>query len=354
VSDADPLAESDQVPALEHDENEKDEVRADSAAAALAAAALAAANKIDAVDPRVKVVNANAAVPADANPGVSTDAALARPERHAVPVERNVAFTPAGEAKPDRGRHGGDHTDLGADAPADAEIEAPRHAQVSKRLEFARALQAGIEIAAPTPLDRNPIELAVSARTAVPIFAATMAAVPRARPEAPAVIGAPTPPTPAPLTIMASAMRDMTTTAFRLSATDVPAPSSPADIVGPQIIQSLRVAWSRGVGEARIRLDPRQFGDVSVSLRVEAGQVVARVQADAPAVREWLQSNQRTLQVGLAEHQLRLGRLEVVAPGDEPRDSTDSEGRHREDSADEPPARRHRRRESTGSFDVVA
>jgi flagellar hook-length control protein FliK len=142
--------------------------------------------------------------------------------------------------------------------------------------------------------------------------------------------------------------------ALRLSTADVPVLQVPVDEVAPQIVQTLRVAWSRGAGEAQIRLDPRQFGDLTVSLRVESGQVVARVQADQPAVREWLQTNQRALQAGLAEHQLRLGRLEVVAPGDEARDAADSQGRRREEPADEPAARRPRRRESTGTFEVVA
>ena len=87
---------------------------------------------------------------------------------------------------------------------------------------------------------------------------------------------------------------------------------SPDDARSPQIVQAIRLQWSRGVGEAHIRLDPEQFGDLTVSLRVERGQVVARLQADAPAVREWLQTNQHALHDGLAEHDLTLDRLEVA------------------------------------------
>ena len=60
-----------------------------------------------------------------------------------------------------------------------------------------------------------------------------------------------------------------------------------------------RVKFAKVVGEAHIRLQPDQFGQLSVSLRVESGQVVARLEADAPAVREWLQANHATLRSAL-------------------------------------------------------
>ena len=48
--------------------------------------------------------------------------------------------------------------------------------------------------------------------------------------------------------------------------------------------------WRRQV---RITLEPQHFGELTVSLRVRWGQVVARLQADTPVIREWLQANQR-------------------------------------------------------------
>jgi flagellar hook-length control protein FliK len=352
-------ADVDQIPAPENGDDDKS--ADDSGIAVMNAIVQAATPPVEAAKPRVALVKDNTLAPVDAKADVLSEAA--HQARHAPQPERNAVSGPAalenvptliGDSRPNRVRHGADLVDLGHEAPAEAEVDTTHHAQASRRIEFARAVQAGIEITAPTPNDLNPIELALSARTAVPLFAAQTGATPPARPQTPAVVGAPTPTTkPAPIHII-SPVRDVTMAAFRLSTPGVAAPSSPVDVIAPQIIQSMRVLFSRGGGEAHIRLDPRQFGDVSVSLRVEAGQVVARVQAEAPAVREWLQANQRTLQVGLAEHQLRLGRLEVVAPSDESRESTDSDGRRREESTDEPPARRHRRRESTGSFDVVA
>ena len=86
-----------------------------------------------------------------------------------------------------------------------------------------------------------------------------------------------------------------------------------------QIVQAMRMQWSRGVGEAHITLEPQHFGQVSVSLRVEDGQVVARLQAEAPIVREWLQSNQASLRQSLAEQHLTLHRLEITEPSSEAR-----------------------------------
>jgi len=117
-----------------------------------------------------------------------------------------------------------------------------------------------------------------------------------------------------------------------------------------QIVQAIRLQWANGTSEARITLQPDQFGDVTVSVRVERGQVVARVEADAPVVREWLQSNQASLRSGLAEHHLSLDRLEVS----EPRDSRDPERKGQRQTPEEQPQRRPRRTPLDDSFEVVA
>ncbi|HWB28889.1 MAG TPA: flagellar hook-length control protein FliK [Vicinamibacterales bacterium] len=119
-----------------------------------------------------------------------------------------------------------------------------------------------------------------------------------------------------------------------------------------QIVQAIRLQWANGTGEARITLEPEQFGDVTVSLRVEHGQVSARVEADTPVVREWLQSNQQTLRHGLAEQNLRLDRLEVAAPP-ESRDA-DRRDDARQRGGDQPPPRRPRRPQGQETFEVVA
>jgi flagellar hook-length control protein FliK len=122
-----------------------------------------------------------------------------------------------------------------------------------------------------------------------------------------------------------------------------------------QIVQTMRLqATSRDSGEAHIRLDPAQFGGLSVSLHVEQGQVAARLEADSPAVREWLQANQSLLRHQLAEQNLTLDRFEVAEP-DEPRSPAD-----RRQGRDGQPADHGRRpprapeSESAARFEVVA
>ena len=89
-----------------------------------------------------------------------------------------------------------------------------------------------------------------------------------------------------------------------------------------QIVQTMRLQWSRGGGEARITLEPSHLGELTVSLKVDQGVVTVKLQAETPIVREWLQTHQQTLRQGLAEHQLTLDRLEIVGPSasDESRD----------------------------------
>jgi flagellar hook-length control protein FliK len=120
-----------------------------------------------------------------------------------------------------------------------------------------------------------------------------------------------------------------------------------------QIVQAIRMQLLRDGGEAHIRLDPRQFGDMTVRIKVDQGQVTARVEADTPVVREWLQSNQHVLRQSLAGQQLTLDRLEVHEP---PASSQgrrdDSPGR---DEAREDRRQQRRRRPETGAlFEVVA
>jgi flagellar hook-length control protein FliK len=118
-----------------------------------------------------------------------------------------------------------------------------------------------------------------------------------------------------------------------------------------QIVQAIRLQWANGTGEARITLEPEQFGDVTVSVRVERGQVSARVEADAPVVREWLQSNQQTLRHNLAEQNLKLDRLEVAAPPASRDTDRRDGGRQR---GDQPPPRRQRQPQGQETFEVVA
>ena len=102
-----------------------------------------------------------------------------------------------------------------------------------------------------------------------------------------------------------------------------------------QIVQSMRMQFRDGIGEAVLRLKPEHLGSVSISLRVENGGLKANVQADIPAVRQWLESQQDTLRSALAEHGLRLDRFDVEPDaqrqqaGDNPRDEQSTRRRQR-------------------------
>ena len=126
----------------------------------------------------------------------------------------------------------------------------------------------------------------------------------------------------------------------------------PTTDTGLQIVQAMRLQWANGVGEARIALEPNHFGEVSVSLRVEQGQVFARVQAELPAVREWLQTNQGWLRQSLADQGLTLGRIEVTEPAAE--SNHDDRRQQPREGKEQPPSRKARQPLPGETFEVVA
>jgi hypothetical protein len=126
----------------------------------------------------------------------------------------------------------------------------------------------------------------------------------------------------------------------------------PTTDTGMQIVQSMRLQWANGVGEARIALEPNHFGEVSVSLRVEQGQVFARVQAELPAVREWLQTNLGWLRQSLTDQGLTLGRIEVTEPAAE--SNHDDRRQQPREGKEQPPSRKARQLLPGETFEVVA
>jgi flagellar hook-length control protein FliK len=126
-----------------------------------------------------------------------------------------------------------------------------------------------------------------------------------------------------------------------------------ADDTASDIIQAIHLQALQGGGSATIQLEPRYFGNLAVSVRVEDGEVVAQLQAASPAVREWLEGNQQLLRQGLADQHLTLSRLEITAP---PSESGASRDRRGDDPAaqQDPQARRQRRPRTGEVFEVVA
>ena len=91
-----------------------------------------------------------------------------------------------------------------------------------------------------------------------------------------------------------------------------------------QIVQSMRLQWQQGGGEATIELNPNYLGKVQVSVRVEHGAVTESVQAETPLVREWMATHREELTQALSQQGMRLDRLEIAETAKEsaPRDTT--------------------------------
>jgi hypothetical protein len=84
--------------------------------------------------------------------------------------------------------------------------------------------------------------------------------------------------------------------------------------VHAQIVKSIRLQWTSGLGEARVILKPGYLGEVTASVKVEQGVVTATLLADTPDVRRWMESHTATLRDALVEHGLKLDRLTVGEP----------------------------------------
>lgn len=104
----------------------------------------------------------------------------------------------------------------------------------------------------------------------------------------------------------ASAVKAEATAASVLTSAD-------AEAVHSQVVQSLKLQWAGGAGEATVRLRPEYLGDVTATIKVEQGAVTATLQADRPEVRRWMEANTQTLRDGLVEHGLKLDRLDILA-----------------------------------------
>lgn len=86
--------------------------------------------------------------------------------------------------------------------------------------------------------------------------------------------------------------------------------------VVPQVVKAIHLQWRQGLGEARLRLEPANLGEVQVTLRVRDGAVSALLRAETPAVQAWIDARQQELR-GALEHQgLRLEHFEVVVDPD--------------------------------------
>ncbi len=117
------------------------------------------------------------------------------------------------------------------------------------------------------------------------------------------------------------------------------------EAVHTQIVKSLRMQWTGGIGEARVTLRPEYLGEVTATIKVEQGVVTATLQADTPEVRRWMESHTATLRDALVDHGLKLDRLTVGEP-DRQAAQGDRHGKPRQQPRDQAPRPRARREAS--------
>ena len=81
------------------------------------------------------------------------------------------------------------------------------------------------------------------------------------------------------------------------------------------LVQSLKLQWRQGGGEARLHLQPEYLGELTVSLRVQGSAVTAVLQCDSQSVRAWVEAHQAELRRALEEQGLSLDALTVDPEG---------------------------------------
>jgi hypothetical protein len=119
-----------------------------------------------------------------------------------------------------------------------------------------------------------------------------------------------------------------------LEAGSVRTVETPEPDTADRLVQSLRMQFLRGGGDAVVHIRPEHLGPLTVSVRVEQGSVSAHVSADNAVVAEWLQANEQLLRDSLKASGLNLERFVVHKDPDNPgrnarRDSTPSRHHHR-------------------------
>ena len=121
-----------------------------------------------------------------------------------------------------------------------------------------------------------------------------------------------------------------------------------------QIVQSMKLQWASGAGDATIRLKPEYLGDLSISIRVDEGQVTASLQASTPEVREWIQGHESMLRQGLADQGLTLDRLVVTGDtSSNPSHDREAAEGHAQGRGQQQAPPRQRRQTDEATFEVL-
>jgi flagellar hook-length control protein FliK len=136
-------------------------------------------------------------------------------------------------------------------------------------------------------------------------------------------------------------------------AVDAPLPSNPqlpsSDTVH-QLVQTMRMQFRDGIGDAIVRLRPEHLGEVSISLRVDQQSVSATVHAEQATVRQWLESQESSLRNGLAEQGLHLEKFVVRK---DPEQEQQQQADHEEAQRRNRQARRQRQGQAEPRFEIT-
>lgn len=113
--------------------------------------------------------------------------------------------------------------------------------------------------------------------------------------------------------------------------------------------------WGQEGSDARIRLEPHYLGELTVSLKVEGGSVLALIAASVPEVQHWIETNETSLRQALGQQGLSLDRLIVVDEESGAASSDSGSSRHADTQEDSSQRRRGpRRRQDNTTFEVIA
>lgn len=124
------------------------------------------------------------------------------------------------------------------------------------------------------------------------------------------------------------------------------APAQPADVLN-QLLQAFRVQIRDGGGDAVLRLNPKELGEVSISLRVENGAVSATITTEVDSVGDWIENQESVLRDGLEDVGLRLERFVVE------RDGRQQQQQEQRDPSARAQAARRRREAASSTFEIT-
>ena len=132
----------------------------------------------------------------------------------------------------------------------------------------------------------------------------------------------------------------------------------------PRVAKAFAAAAERG-GEIRIRLSPPELGSIRLEVKMQGGNMTAKLDAETPAARQALLDNLPLLRERLAEQGLRIEQLDIGSLDRQDRETFDAEEQeqhHSQNSKAEEEKRSESERERTApvrrgestSLDVVA